>query len=57
MMWMNFVDEHCREEKAVILNATECYEDHYGFFLFLKKLVELFSHTSTYTILKIVWLW
>jgi len=25
-MWMKFVDEDCREEKAVSLNATECYE-------------------------------
>jgi len=24
-MWMKSVDEDCREEKAVSLNATECY--------------------------------
>jgi len=24
-MWMKFVDEDCREEKVVSLNATKCY--------------------------------
>jgi len=24
-MWMKFMDEDCGEEKAVSLNATECY--------------------------------
>jgi len=25
-MWMKSVDEDCREEKAIFLNATECYD-------------------------------
>jgi len=29
-MWMKFVDEDCGEEKAVSLNATECY-GNFGF--------------------------